>query len=499
MLDLSFFSVVLAITGVLLLVSVLVNRVSDRFGVPVLLMFLGVGMLAGSDGIGGIHFDNSQLANIVGVISLSFILFSGGMDTEWRQVKPILRQASLLATLGVGITAGVTGIFVHFLLDWSWPEALLLGAIVSSTDAAAVFSVLRAGGVSLRGKLKPLLELESGSNDPMAVFLTLGILGIAMANNITGNPWMKLLPGLVVGMGVGLVTGLGVGKIAVFLLSRLRLGYEGLYPVLSISFVFIAYGLASILQGNGFLSVYVCGLVLGNCNFARKRDLTRFHDGLSWLMQVALFLTLGLLAYPSRLPTIAGMALLISLFLMFVARPVSVYLCLIKSGFTFAEKTFIAWTGLRGAVPIVLATYPFMMGYQYSETLFDMVFFIVFTSALCQGKSLMLVARLLRVDAPICNRPKNPLVFEKDASLQGDMYEVEIPPNSICIGRALSEKFLPQGILLLLVHRGAGFFVPKGETSLQAYDVVTLLGPHGVLPEAEKMLSTIMQEARSEK
>lgn len=480
-------SVIVLAIGALIFLSVLANRVSERFGVPMLLMFLGIGMLAGSDGIGGIYFDNAAVANLLGVFALAFILFSGGLDTDWRSVRPVMWRALNLATAGVIVTAVLVGLFAWLVLGFPLTEGLLLGAIVSSTDAAAVFAIMRSRGVGLKGRLKPLLELESGSNDPMAVFLTVAVIGV-IAN--PAYPWTALIPSLAVRMTCGLAVGVLVGLGAACVFNRLRLEYEGLYPVLSMSLVLLAYGLSETLHGNGFLAVYTCGLVLGNKDFKHKRFLAKFHDGLGWLMQIVLFLALGLLVFPSRLPEIAGTALLAAAFLMFVARPVAVYLGLWRSGFTMRERTLVAWTGLRGAVPIVLATFPFTAGYEHSDTMFNIVFFIVLASVLLQGKTLMLVARWLKVDAPLLARPKSPIEFDKGDGMQGETREIEIPPESSAVGQHVAALGLPPDVLILLVRRGQGFLVPRGATVLEAFDTLMLIGPSEQLTDAQTLLLT---------
>ena len=413
--------------GLLVFLSLFASKISERFGIPALLMFLAVGMLAGADGPGGIYFDNAEVANLVGTFALAYILFSGGMDTNWRDVRPVLWRAVTLATLGVVVTAVLVGLFVWKVLGFSLYEGLLLGSIVSSTDAAAVFAVLRSRGVGLKGNLRPLLELESGSNDPMAVFLTSAMIGLI---SDPSKSWLSLLPSLVIGMTTGILVGAAIGFLAGRLFDTVRLEFEGLYPVLGMSLVLLTYGGAEILRGNGFLAVYSCGIVLGNTDFVNKRTLARFHDGIGWLMQIILFLVLGLLVFPSRLPAIAFPALLVSAFLMFVARPVAVYIGLLRSSFTMSQRTLIAWTGLRGAVPVVLATIPFTAGYERSDVLFNMVFFIVLTSVLLQGKSLMTVARRLKVDEPLVSRPRYPLEFEKtESGMLNETRETDILPT----------------------------------------------------------------------
>ena len=335
--------------ALLLLISVLGSKVSDRFGVPALLLFLVVGMLAGSDGPGKIYFDDPALAQFVGVIALVLILFSGGLDTDWQRVRPLLKYGITLATLGVFLTALIVGLFASYLLGLSMLEGLLLGAIVSSTDAAAVFSILRAKGLNLKGHLGPLLELESGSNDPMAVFLTVGLIQLLTQPN-TSLP--TLLLAFCLQFLIGTLAGFGFGRGTVLLVNRLKLGYEGLYPVLTLAMVFLTYSLTALIGGNGFLAVYIAGIVIGNQTFIHKRSLLRFHDGLAWLMQIAMFLTLGLLVYPSRVLPIAGLGVLVAGCLIFVARPVSIFLSLLPTGFTLREKTFLSWVGLAGLCPL---------------------------------------------------------------------------------------------------------------------------------------------------
>jgi potassium/hydrogen antiporter len=387
----------LVVVGVALLLSVLLSKISDRFGIPTLLLFLILGMLVGSDGPGGVYFDDPVVAQTVGVVALFMILFSGGFDTSWTSVRPVLKESWTLATLGVAITAAVVGLAAGALLELPLLEGLLLGSIVSSTDAAAVFAVLRSKGVSLKGQLKPLLEMESGSNDPMAVFLTIGLIELIARPGASAT-------GLIVlffqQMLIGAVMGYAMGHIMYRLVNNLKLGYEGLYPVLTLALACLTYGLTAVIGGSGFLAAYLAGIVLGNQEFAQKRSLLEFHDGLAWLMQIAMFLTLGLLVFPSRLIPLWGQALLTALVLMFVARPISVFLSLVPARLERREKVFVSWVGLRGAAPIILATFPFLAGIPEASMIFHVVFFVVLTSVLLQGVSLPYVAKWLGVDAP---------------------------------------------------------------------------------------------------
>jgi cell volume regulation protein A len=385
----------LLVSSVLLLLSILAWKVSHKLGIPALLFFLGIGMLAGSDGPGGINFDNASLAQAVGVVALAFILFAGGLDTEWKVVRPALGGALALSTIGVLLTAVVVALFALLLFQVSFTEGLLLGGIISATDAAAVFSVL--GARKLSGKITPLLELESGCNDPMAVFLTIGL------TNLLANPnesVFALLLLFIEQMGIGAILGLLLGWGAIYLIGRLKLEEPGLYPVLTIALVLLAYGLTATLGGSGFLAVYLVGVLLGNSSVQRVNRLTRFHDSLAWLMQIAMFLILGLLVFPSRLPAVFGNGLLITGIAIFIARPVSVLITLFPMKMPLREKLFVSWVGLRGAVPIVLATFPLLAGVRNAPLLFDLVFFVVFASVLLQGASIPLVARWLNVITP---------------------------------------------------------------------------------------------------
>lgn len=475
----------LLIAGLLLFLSTLASKVSERFGVPALLMFLAVGMLAGSEGIGGIYFDDPMMANFIGTVALAYILFSGGLDTNWRNTLPVLMRGLLLSTLGVAVTALVLGVFVWGVLGFTFAGALLLAAIVSSTDAAAVFTVLRSRGVSLKGNLRPLLELESGSNDPMAVFLTIGL--IQLLTN-PGASWVGLIPMFLLQMSVGAGVGLGAGKLAALLLNRVRLDYEGLYPVLSLSMVILVFGLAALLGGNGFLAVYLAGIVGGNSDILHKRSIVRFHDGLSWLMQIGMFLTLGLLVFPSHLLPVAGVGLGVSAVLMFVARPIAVYLCLWRSSFSVRERTLVAWTGLRGAVPIVLATFPLLADYPQSERIFNVVFFVVLTSVLLQGRSLMLVARWLGVDEPLASRPRYPLEFDRTEDMDGETCEFDLRPDSAASGQRVMDLKLPTNVLILLIRRGRKFLVPSGQTRIEAHDTLLVLAEPNLLQATRDLL-----------
>jgi cell volume regulation protein A len=453
--------------SVLLGVSILASKVSDRVGVPALLLFLMVGMLAGSEGFGGIEFDNAAVAQAIGIVALAVILFSGGLDTDWASIRPIAGIGIILAILGVALTAGVVGLATIHLTGFSVPEGLLLGAIVSSTDAAAVFSILRSRGVSLKGDLRPLLEFESGSNDPMAVFLTLGMIQWVLTPEVS---LLSFFPLFLTQMGLGAALGYAIGRLAVPLFNHVRLGVDGLYPVLGLAVAFLSYSLTATFGGSGFLAVYITGLVLGNRDFVHRGSLLRFCDGLAWLMQITMFLTLGLLVFPSRLIEVAVPGLLLSVTLILLARPAGVLACTLFTRLRWNERLFVSWVGLRGAVPIILATFPYLAGVTRADIIFNLVFFVVLTSVLIQGPSIPLAARRLRVDAPVQSQPTFPIEPNPAGGFRRKLRELELPAGSPFAGRAVVELSLPREFLIVLVGRGDSFLIPTGSTELQAGD-----------------------------
>lgn len=464
--------IVLIGASLLLLLSIFASKVSDRFGVPALLLFLGVGMLAGSDGIGGIYFDDARVAQAVGSVALVLILFSGGLDTDWKQVRGVLREGLTLATLGVLLTAVVTGFFVHVLLGFSMVEGLLVGAIVSSTDAAAVFSVLRSKGIHLKGNLKPLLELESGSNDPMAIFLTTGLIQLLQSPALTP---LNLVGQFFIQMLVGGAVGFLMSWVALFLIRRLKLGYEGLYPVLTLALAFFVFGLTNVIGGNGYLAVYLVGVFLSRHSFIHRQSLLNFHDGMAWLMQIAMFLTLGLLVFPTRLLAVSGVALVVALCLMLLARPLGVFISLLPFGVPWRDKLFISWVGLRGAVPIILATYPMLAGLPNADLIFNVVFFVVLTSVLLQGTTLPLAARWLSVDAPAVEKRRYPIKFTPMSGLKSELKELLVPEGSAMANQQVVDLGLPAEFLIVMIARGEDFLISSGGTQILEGDVLLVL------------------------
>lgn len=458
--------------SILVLLAVLASKLSARLGVPALVLFIGVGMLAGSDGPGGIDFTDFELAQNLGVVALAYILFEGGLSTVWSRTRALLAPGLSLATLGVIITAGVTGVVAAVALDLPWTTGLLLGAIVSSTDAAAVFSVLGARSSALRGEVTPVLELESGSNDPMAAFLTIGLIELVTEPSTSVA---SLVPLFFQQMAVGAVVGLALGWLAVQSVNRLRLEHEGLFPVLSLTVVLLTYGLTVVLGGSGFLAVYITGIVMGNSDLLHRRSLQRVHAAVAWLCQIGMFLVLGLLVFPSRLADVIGPGLLVAAALVLLARPLAVMVSLAFSRFGLAERTMISWVGLRGAVPIILATFPLVAGVEHAQLIFDVVFFAVLVSVLVQATTIPVVGRLLGVAAEAAPQRPPPLEAVDAGGDGAQLHELVVTPGAPAVGRSLVELHLPPGSLVVLIERRGEYVVPEGSTRLSADDQVMVL------------------------
>jgi cell volume regulation protein A len=483
------FETVILIASILLLISVLTSKVFGRFGIPGLLLFLVIGMIAGSKNFLGVDLDNAGFAQAIGVVALCLILFSGGMDTLLSEVKSVLPGGIVLSTLGVLGTALLVGVFSYYVLDFNWLEAFLLGAIVSSTDAAAVFSVLRQNSLSLKAKLKPILELESGSNDPMAVFLTIGLVGLLTAEQSSGWSLVGLFAQQML---VGGLAGIVLGRVAVEFINRLNLEYEGFYPVLMVAVVGLTFGGTDFLGGNGFLAVYLLGLTMGNHKFVHKHSLMEFHDSLASIMQILMFLSLGLLVYPSELFPVIVPGLLISGFLMFVARPVATFVLLHFFRFNWREKAFISWVGLKGAVPIVLATYPLLAGVDESVRIFHLVFFIVITSILMQGMTIKPVARWLRLTTPYRPKVKYPFQFRPGRNLKSELIEIEVKEESGLVNKQVYELGLPENCLIVLVSRGGDFFAPQGQTRFQIGDTLLVFAEKSALQNLKEFAASTL-------
>lgn len=475
---------IILIGSILLLVSVFAGKPSYKFGVPTLIFFVGIGMLAGSEGIGGIYFDDPEIAQFIGVIALNFILFSGGFDTSWTATKPVLWQGFTLSTFGVIVTAASLGVFVWLVTDFSIYEGLLLGSIVSSTDAAAVFSILRAKKLALKGNLRPLLEFESGSNDPMAYMLTIAFTGLVINQDAD---FFSIIPRFVWQFIVGGLAGFLAGKAGKFVINKIRLDYDGLYPVLVIAIMFLTYSVTNLIHGNGFLAVYLSALYLGNQELIHKRTIIKAFDGFAWIMQIILFLTLGLLVFPSHIVPVIGIGLLISVFLILIARPLSVFLSLMFFKVKNRNRWFISWVGLRGGVPIVFATIPLLAGAEKADMIFNIVFFISLTSVLIQGTTLAKVAGWLHLLLPekLKQRTFTDLILSE--STKKEFVEIEIPENNPSVGQQIVQLEFPKTALIVMIQRKEKFITPKGSTVLEPSDILF------VLSESEESLKEVYQ------
>lgn len=471
----------LLVLSALFFLSVFAGKASSKYGVPALLLFLAVGMICGTDGV-GIEFDNIYIAQTIGTVALCIILFSGGMDTKFSEIKPIMLQGFLLSTVGVLLTALCAGVLIWLVLGCTMPGAgigllssLLLAATMSSTDSASVFSILRSKGVHLKQNLRPMLELESGSNDPMAYMLVITILDVMkMGTEVSG--WMivfKLLMQLVVGGLAGYL----FGKLAVFVINKIKIGNDALYPILVLTFCIFIFSATYYLQGNGYLAVYIGGLVIGNSKFVHKRSSMKFFEGLAWLFQLVMFLTLGLLVNPHELLPIALPALIISLLMILIARPLSVILCLLPfRKMSVRAKSYISWVGLRGAVPIIFAIMPLAENIPHARLMFNIVFFCTLVSLLIQGTSLPLVARWMKLSEKSKDVSK---LRDFDIDVSNDiktvLAEVELNENTFEVGNRLMDIKLPDNSLAVMVKREEKYFVPTGKTELNPKDKLLIM------------------------
>lgn len=460
---------ILLVGSLLLLISIVAGKTSSRFGVPTLILFLIVGILAGSEGIGGIYFDDPHIAQFIGITALNFILFSGGLDTNWQTIKPVLWRGISLSTIGVFVTAITVGLFVHFVFHFSLLEGLLLGAIVSATDAAAVFSILRTRGIKLKGKVGAVLEFESGSNDPLAYFLTISLTGIIANGHFDGWQFaFHFIKEFVIGAAMGYC----MGRFSHWLINNIKLGSDGLYPVLVLGLAMFTYSFTHVIGGNGFLAIYLSALVLGNRDFIHKRSLVKFYDGQAWLMQIVLFLTLGLLVFPSQVIPVMGSGLLIAAFLIFIARPAGVFTALSFAKTSIRSKLFISWVGLRGGVPIVFATYPLIAGLDKAGLIFNLVFFISVSSVLVQGTTLPLMAKWLRVTEPPAETNE---ISDNKSYIADKMKEIVITASSKVNGKKIVDLHFPASVHILSIKRNGQYIQPAGSDKLLAGDHLLVL------------------------
>ena len=466
---------VLLIGSLIWFVSIVLSKTGYRFGVPVLLVFLLVGMMLGVDGL-GISFDNYKYAQIIGMVALAIILFTGGMDTKFSDVKPILVPGVVLSTIGVLLTTLITGFFIWGVFDVfshviqiPLALAILLAATMSSTDSASVFNVLRSQRMGLRKNLQPMLEFESGSNDPMAYMLTIVMIQIIQGGDADVEVWRIILD-FIFQFGFGIALGYGLGKLCVWLINKINLQNKSLYPILMLSFIFFTFSFTNLLKGNGYLAVYVAGIVMGNTKLTENKSINSFLDGVTWLVQIVMFLVLGLLVNPNDMFKIAVPALIIAVFVIFVGRPLSVFLCLLPfKGIGKRAKMFISWVGLRGAAPIIFATYPVVAGVEGSSFIFNVVFFITLASLLIQGTTIAKVANWLHLSEHKDDAPEN--------------FGVDIPDelNTILQQEVVKEDAylrdypLNEGTLVMIVERNQKYMVPNGKLLLKKGDKLLLI------------------------
>ncbi|NGP43926.1 potassium/proton antiporter [Bacillaceae bacterium SIJ1] len=483
--------------SILFLCGVLSVKFSTRLNVPALIFFIGIGMLIGSDGLGIIYFDNPHYGQLVGIIALVIILFEGGLQTKWTDVKPVMKPAISLATLGVVVTMFVLGVVAYFVLDEiSFLYALLFGAIVGSTDAAAVFAVIK--GQNIRKKIEATLEAESGTNDPMAMFLTISLIEWIMS---PGSNIFEMMGFFVLQMGLGILCGLGFGKLAQTIINRINLDSSGLYPVLATAFAMFTYAFTTMIQGSGLLAVYIAAILLGNSELTYKHSILRFNEGFAWLAQITMFIILGLLVFPDNLLSgdFIWRGLLLSVFLILVARPIAVFVSLAFSRYTLKEKIFISWAGLRGAVPIVLATFMFAEGLENAQLFFNIVFFVVLTSTLIQGSTIALLARILGLSEDGRPTPPHSLELISIGKANAEMMEYVVSPNDHFINQRLIDLDFPNKVIVSVIIRGENLVTPYGDTTILPGDVLYFLVPKTRKPQLMEYLeqSEVEEEART--
>ncbi|MFV0404049.1 MAG: potassium/proton antiporter [Bacteroides graminisolvens] len=468
----------LLVGSVLLIISIVVGKTGYRFGVPALLLFLLVGMFFGSDGL-GLQFNNTHQAQAIGMVALSVILFSGGMDTKIADIKPIMSAGVVLSTAGVLLTALFTGLFIWIISGMSFTNisfplttSLLLAATMSSTDSASVFAILRSQKMNLKHNLRPMLELESGSNDPMAYMLTIVLIQIILSGSMNAG---EIAGNLAVQFLVGGAGGYILGKLTVLFLNKINIDNQSLYAILLLGCVFFTFTITDRLHGNGYLAVYIAGMVVGNKKIVFRKEIATFMDGMSWLFQIIMFLTLGLLVNPHEMLNVALVAILVGVFLILIGRPLSVFLCLLPfRKINFKSKLFVSWVGLRGAVPIIFATYPVVAGVEGSNSIFNIVFFITIVSLVVQGTSISFFARLLHLSAPL-PQTGNEFGVELPEEIDSSLSDMTVTPEMIEQADTLKEMNLPQGTLVMIVKRGNEFLIPNGSLKLHVGDKLLLI------------------------
>lgn len=469
---------ILLVGSILLFASIVVSKTGYRFGVPALLLFLVVGMFFGSDGL-GLQFNNASEAQFIGMVALSVILFSGGMDTKFAEIKPILAPGIVLSTLGVFLTAIFTGLFIWVITgmditNFQLPlmTSLLLAATMSSTDSASVFAILRSQKMNLKHNLRPMLELESGSNDPMAYMMTIVLIQVIQSSGMNLG---AILGSFVIQFAVGAGAGYILGKLAIKMLNKLDIDNSSLYPILLLAFVFFTFSFTDRIHGNGYLAVYIAGIMVGNNKIPYRKDTATFMDGLSWLCQIIMFLSLGLLVNPHELLKVAVVASLIGVFMIIISRPLSVFICLLPfKNINLRSKLFVSWVGLRGAVPIIFATYPVVAGVEGSNIIFNIVFFITILSLVIQGTTIPFVARLLNLSTPL-EKTGNDFGVELPEDIDSSLSDMTITQEMLDEADTLKDMDLPKGTLVMIVKREGEFLIPNGSLKLHVGDKLLLI------------------------
>lgn len=460
---------IMIICGLVLLISITSTKILYKFGVPILLIFIMLGMLFGSDGIVGIYFNDYQLTNKIATVALIFIMFFGGFGTNWSMAKPVAIPSILLSTLGVVFTAGLTGVFCFLVFKTTLLEGLLIGSIVGSTDAASVFAILRSQRLNLKGSIASMLELESGSNDPCAYMLTTIVLGI-MSNSNNGNIFIMVLSQILLGGMVAVV----LAKLSIYLLRHFKFEIEGFYPIFMTAIAVLAYSLSEYLGGNGYLCVYITGIIIGNAKIPHKKSIFQFLDGISWLMQIMLFFLLGLLAFPSKIPLVIGKGILISIFMILVARPVAIFSILYWFKVPIKQQIFIAWVGIRGAASIVFAIFAETYGVSMNNDIFHIIFFIALFSVVVQGTITPKLAKKLDLidNEESVFKTFNDYKEDKSTSL----VEFTIDEHNIIANKTIMDANIPEDILVVMIKRNGDVFVPNGSTEVLPGDILVLSG-----------------------
>ena len=474
---------ILLIGAMLLFISILAAKLSPKVGTPALLLFLFIGMLFGSDGL-GIQFNNPEIAQFVGMLALSIILFSGGMETKYSEIKPVAAPGVVLATVGVLLTALLTGCFIYWVcgmigIKIGFLESLLMASVMSSTDSASVFSILRAKKQGLKQNLRPLLELESGSNDPMAYILTILLITMITSGDMSiGGAVLMFFTQMV----IGALAGFLLGQLAVRVINKINLENKSLYSVLLLAMVFFIFSFTDLVKGNGYLAVYIAGLVVGNHKIKYQKSLSTFFDGFTWLFQIVMFLMLGLLVNPSELLGVAILGLMVGVFMILISRPASVFLCMAPfRKFTTKAKAYVSWVGLRGAVPIIFATYPLVAGLEHANLIFNTVFFITIVSLLVQGTTVSPMAKLLKLSTDI-----EEAGFDIDIpdEMKAALTEMEVKPDFLAGGNTLKDIKLKPNTLVMMIRRGDNYIVPKGDTEIEVGDKILFISTNvAELPE----------------